>query len=122
MRATGNQRLGLGFLILVSVLLVVPQSFAQAPPLLPVQGFPRVPQGSPIPRILPSPPPAVTPGLPVSPAPQPGETPAINVAVHSVVITGETVYPESELDHLVVGLRGQSVPLSKIEAARLAIL
>src|SRR5262245_8673018 len=81
--------------------MVGSQSFAQAPPLPPAQALPRVPQGSPLPRILPQQPPQVAPGLPVLPQARPEETPPISVAVRSVLVTGGTVVPQGELDRIV---------------------
>ncbi len=89
---------------------------AQAPP-------PTVPQGSPIPRILPPAPPSVSPGAPLAPPPAPStEVPNQPVRVTSVSIEGVTAYPMSALSPLTDGLVGPATPLPRIDAARLAIL
>jgi hemolysin activation/secretion protein len=82
-----------------------------------------VPQGSPLPRILPSRPPGVGPGLPPIPPAGPGQRmPAMEVAVRSVSVEGATAYPAPRLAPLLAGLTGPAIPLARIEAARLAIL
>jgi hemolysin activation/secretion protein len=82
-----------------------------------------VPQGSPIPRILPPPPPSVGPGVPTLPLPAPGtEVPNRPVNVTSVSVEGVTAYPQAEIATLAAGLVGPATPLPQIDAARLAIL
>ena len=82
-----------------------------------------VPQGSPIPRILPPQGPRVAPGLPGREAPvPPSETPPANVAVSGATVTGATAYNDQQLAPFLAGLTGPSVPLSQIEAARTGIL
>ncbi|MBV9734484.1 MAG: ShlB/FhaC/HecB family hemolysin secretion/activation protein [Acidisphaera sp.] len=82
-----------------------------------------VPQGSPIPRILPPTPPSVGSGLPELPAAPPNaQVPAVSVHVSSVTVEGATAYNPQRLAGLTVGLTGPAVPLSRIEAARVAIL
>lgn len=81
-----------------------------------------VPQGSPIPRVLPPAPPAVAPGPGVVPQASPGQVPQVNVAVRSVFVEGATTYPDSRVAGITAGLTGPSVPLPRIEAARLALL
>ena len=84
---------------------------------------PNVPQGSPIPRILPPQPPAVAPGTVIPPLPPPsGEVPKQPVNVTSVTIEGVTAYRADELARLTQGLVGPAVPLTSIDAARQAIL
>jgi hemolysin activation/secretion protein len=79
-----------------------------------------VPQGSPIPRVLPSAPPAVGPG-PSVPLTAPQATPAGNVMVRSVQIEGVTAYGPAETGPLTAGLIG-TPSLQRIEAARTALL
>lgn len=82
-----------------------------------------VPQGSPIPRILPPAPPSVAPGGLIAPPATPREAlPAKPVNVRSVAIQGVTAYPLPEISHLAEGLIGPAVPLTQIDAARQAIL
>jgi hemolysin activation/secretion protein len=82
-----------------------------------------VPQGSPIPRVLPSAPPSVGPGTIIPPPSTPGaEVPNRPVRVTSVEIEGVTAYPQPEIAQLAAGLEGPAVPLPQIDAARQAIL
>ena len=84
---------------------------------------PPPPAGSPLPRVEPLPPPAVS--IPVPPAPeQPAKPmPAADVTVRSVAVEGVTAYNRAEILALAgPGLIGPAVPLSRIEAARAAIL
>jgi hemolysin activation/secretion protein len=82
-----------------------------------------VPQGSPIPRILPPAPPSVSPGGPTLPVPSPAnEVPNRPVNVTSVSVEGVTAYPQSEIAALAQGLIGPATPLPQIDAARVAIL
>lgn len=81
-----------------------------------------VPQGSPIPRLMPPELPEVGPGLLTPPAQPNGQTPAVAVPVKQVRIEGATIYPPARLAKLTAGLVGAAVPLRAIEAARLAIL
>ncbi|MGH7189782.1 MAG: ShlB/FhaC/HecB family hemolysin secretion/activation protein [Acetobacteraceae bacterium] len=82
----------------------------------------QVPQGTPLPRILPARPPAVSGPAP-SVLPQgPAAVPNISVAVKNVSVVGATVFPESRLQPLIAGLTGPSTRLSAIEKARVAIL
>ncbi len=82
-----------------------------------------VPQGSPIPRILPPAPPAVSPqGIEL---PSAGPTTPVSgppVPITQVSVDGVTVYPASELAALTAGLTGPAVPFDRIDAARQAIL
>jgi hemolysin activation/secretion protein len=80
-----------------------------------------VPQGSPIPRILPRASPDVVPAVPQQ-APGPAAMPPVDVAVTQVRIEGATAYPLSRLEPLVAGLTGPNVSLEGIEEARLALL
>jgi hemolysin activation/secretion protein len=82
-----------------------------------------VPQGSPIPRILPPTPPSVSAPSLTAPAPAPStEVPAQPVRVTSVSVEGVTAYPLPEITALTAGLVGPAVPLTQIDAARIAIL
>ena len=82
-----------------------------------------VPQGSPIPRILPPAPPSVAPGGLIAPPAAPSEAlPAKPVNVRSVAVQGVTAYPLPEISQLTDGLVGPAVPLTRIDAARQAIL
>jgi hemolysin activation/secretion protein len=82
-----------------------------------------VPQGSPVPRILPPSPPAVGPGGVIPPPSGPsGPVPAQPVRVTSVAVEGVTAYPPSEFTAETAGLVGPSVPLPQIDTARQAIL
>jgi hemolysin activation/secretion protein len=83
---------------------------------------PNVPQGSPIPRILPPAPPAVAPGVVTPPTAPSGEVPNQPVNVSSVAIEGVTAYPQDEITRLAEGLVGPATPLPRIDAARQAIL
>jgi hemolysin activation/secretion protein len=82
-----------------------------------------VPQGSPVPRILPPAPPSVSPGTAIPPLSAPGaEVPNKPVRVTGIAIEGVTAYPQPEIAQLATGLVGPSVPLPQIDAARQAIL
>jgi hemolysin activation/secretion protein len=92
-------------------------AWAQTPPVNPV------PQGSPIPRIMPPEAPGVSPGGMVAPPAQPNEeVPNQPVRVTQVSVAGVTAYPIDEITRLVQGLVGATVPLPQIDAARQAIL
>ena len=92
---------------------------AQAPPA----ALQAVPQGSPIPRVLPPTPPSVSPAAPeLAPAAPSGEVPNQPVRVTAVSVEGVTAYPVSEIAALTAGLIGPAVPLPQIDAARLAIV
>ena len=82
-----------------------------------------VPQGSPIPRVLPPAPPSVAPGTVIPPPSAPGaEVPNRPVRVTSVEVEGVTAYPQPEIAQLAAGLVGPAVPLPQIDAARQAIV
>ncbi len=80
-----------------------------------------LPQGSPIPRVLPTPPPAVAPALPL---PGPAAPAAVSgvAPVRSVSVVGATAYPAQRLNAITAGLTGPAVPVQRIEAARVAIV
>ena len=82
-----------------------------------------VPQGSPVPRILPPSPPTVLPAAPGLTAPAaPSAVPNADVAVRSAVVEGATAYPPARLAPFTAGLVGPAVPLDRIEAARAGLL
>lgn len=82
-----------------------------------------VPQGSPIPRILPPTPPKVAPKKELPALPPPGAAvPHRNVRIASVAVEGATAYPPGTFNRDIAGLIGPAVPLAKINAARQAIL
>ncbi|HXT79461.1 MAG TPA: ShlB/FhaC/HecB family hemolysin secretion/activation protein, partial [Acetobacteraceae bacterium] len=82
-----------------------------------------VPQGSPLPRVLPPGPAATSPGAATPALPPSGaEVPNRSVLVTDVAIEGATAFPQSELASYTAGLTGPAVPLPKIDAARQAIL
>ena len=103
----------------VATLLLAAVSTADAQPV-PVN---PVPQGSPIPRVLPPAPPSVAPGTVIPPPAAPSaEVPNRPVHVSSVEVEGVTAYPQPEIAQLAAGLVGPAVPLPQIDAARQAIL
>jgi hemolysin activation/secretion protein len=78
---------------------------------------------SPIPHIAPVAPPNLGAGLPnFQSSGSEGALPAAAIPVASVAIIGATAFPPATLDSLTAGLTGPSVPLSKIEAARLGLV
>jgi hemolysin activation/secretion protein len=92
-------------------------AMAQVPPANPV------PQGSPIPRVLPPAPPSVAPGTVIPPPSAPGaEVPNRPVRVASVEIEGVTAYQQAQIAQLTTGLVGPATPLPQIDTARQAIL
>ena len=108
----------IGAVTLLAAAIVPVQVRAQIPP--PVNA---VPQGSPIPRILPLAPPSVSPGVPVLPPPAPStEVPNWPVRVTSVTVEGVTAYPQAEFAAQTAALVGPATPLPQIDAARLSIL
>lgn len=93
-------------------------AMAQVPP---GAGVPALPYGSPLPRVLPPSPPSVQ--LPTVPgAPKAPVVPNVTVRITSVAVEGVTAYPHATIMALVQGLIGPAVPMTKIEAARQAIL
>ncbi|HVZ09637.1 MAG TPA: ShlB/FhaC/HecB family hemolysin secretion/activation protein [Rhodopila sp.] len=82
-----------------------------------------VPQGSPIPRILPPAPPSVSPNGGVPPLPPAGAgLPDRTVRITGVSVDGATVFPASAFDAYTRDLVGPAIPLPRIDAARQAIL
>ncbi len=80
-----------------------------------------VPQGSPIPRILPPAQPSVAPGTDLTRPVAPGASPAVDATVTSVSVAGGTAFPRSQLEAITAGLVGR-VAVARIEAARAALL
>jgi hemolysin activation/secretion protein len=82
-----------------------------------------VPQGSPIPRVLPPAPPSTAPGAALPALPPPGgEVPNRTVLVTDVSVDGVTAFAPADIASYTQGLTGPAVPLPKIDAARQAIL
>jgi len=81
-----------------------------------------VPQGSPIPRILPAAPPAVLPGTGLTRPAVPAPSPAADVPVRSVTVVGATAFPPAQIRALTAGLVGPAVPVARIEEARAALV
>ncbi len=81
-----------------------------------------LPQGSPIPRALPSPVPRLAPALPAPGLAAPAAGLSGAVAVRAVEVDGATAYPGARLAEITAGLVGPAIPIEKIEAARVAIL
>ena len=105
-------------LLLVGAVGAFAPALAQAPAVVN-----PVPQGSPVPRILPPRRPSVAPGTVIPPPSAPGaEVPNQPVRVSSVDVEGVTAYPQPEIAQLTAGLVGPAVPLPQIDAARQAIL
>ncbi len=81
-----------------------------------------VPQGSPIPRILPPAPPSVAPGTDLTRSAVPSAAPAVDVAITSVSVAGSTTYTSSRLATITAGLVGPKTPVGRIEEVRAALL
>ena len=81
-----------------------------------------VPQGSPIPRVLPPRVPALGGGPVAVPPAAPGAVPSVNVGVRAVRIDGATAYTGPQTAAVTAGLVGPAIPLARIEAARTALL
>lgn len=81
-----------------------------------------VPQGSPIPRILPPTPPPVAPGTELTRPAAPAASPAVDVPVRSVTVVGATAFPQPQLRALTAGLVGPAVSVARIEEARAALV
>lgn len=106
-----------------AVWLAAGSALAQVPPP-PVNLGPAqlLPQGSPIPRVLPPAPPRLAPGPLVQPAPSEGVPASGSVAVQRAEVTGSTAYTAAALAPALAGLTGSAVPIAHIQAARAAIL
>jgi hypothetical protein len=72
-----------------------------------------IPQGSPIPRVLPPAPPVVGPG-PGAPLAAPAPVPTGSVAVRSVRVEGVSAYAAPQTQAVTAGLVGPSIPLARI--------
>jgi hemolysin activation/secretion protein len=82
-----------------------------------------VPQGSPIPRIMPPTPPGVSPeGIQLPPAGPAAPISGPPVRIVAVSVQGVTVYPATEIQSLTQGLTGPAVPFAQIDAVRQQIL
>jgi len=82
-----------------------------------------VPQGSPIPRIMPPTPPGVSPeGIELPPAGPAAPISGPPVRIVAVSVQGVTVYPATEIQGLTQGLTGPAVPFAQIDAVRQQIL
>ncbi len=81
-----------------------------------------LPQGSPIPRVLPSPTPRVSPGLAAPALAAPAISGVGSVAVTGVTVDGATAYSGPTLAEITAGLVGHATPVSQIEAARVKLL
>lgn len=113
-------RLGLAALLLTVAGAGVP-AWGQRPEAGSSAGA-LLPQGSPIPRILPSAPPAVLPGTNLTRPVAPALSNAGSVAIGSVSVVGATAFPAGQLEGITAGLVGPAVPVARIEAARAALL
>ena len=78
---------------------------------------------SPLPRLAPQSAPSLGVGLPnFAPPGAEAAVPAISIHVGTVGIVGATAFPAARLGGITGGLAGQTVKLSQIEAARLALV
>jgi hemolysin activation/secretion protein len=78
---------------------------------------------SPLPHIAPAAPALPTGAVPnLGPQGAEAPLPAVSVAVRSVAIAGATAFAPERLAALTAGLAGNTVPLTQIEAARLALV
>jgi hemolysin activation/secretion protein len=99
--------------------LFLTPAFAQTLP----PNLPNIPQVSPLEHIQPVTPPRLNAGLPdFTPLNAAGAMPNIAIFVHSVAIVGATAFPAARLLQLAPGLAGQTVPLARLEADRLAMV
>ena len=82
-----------------------------------------VPQGSPVPRILPATPPNTALDNPALTAPvTPQATPESRTSVGTMTIGGATAFTQARLAQLTTGLVGPSIEVARIEEARAAIV
>ncbi len=85
--------------------------------------LPNVPEVSPLEHIQPVPAPGLNAGLPdFTPLNATGALPDVKIFVHSVAIVGATAFPAGRLAQLAPDLTGQTVPLARLEADRLAMV
>ncbi len=111
-----------GLLIALSLLgaALGPAAHAQRPGA-PFTGN-AVPQGSPIPRVLPQVPPDLQPETGLLRPAAPSPTPAVDVPIRSVAIAGATAFPAPMLEAMTTGLVGPRIPVARIEDARASLL
>ena len=95
-------------------------ALAQTAPRPALQG--PVPQGSPIPRVLPRAAPQLTPAVPAPRPVSPAAMPDAALPITNVRIEGATAFSAVELAPAVEGLVGPAVPLARVEEARTALL
>ena len=107
-------------LLASALLAIVVPAWAQRPSA-PFTGN-AVPQGSPIPRILPPTAPSLAPGTDLTRPTTAAATPAVDVPVRNVSLVGATAFPQGRLQDMVGGLVGPHTPLARIEVARAALL
>ncbi len=81
-----------------------------------------VPQGSPIPRILPPAPPSVAPGTDLTRPAAPAAAPSATVPIRSVSVAGATAFPAGRVDAATAGLVGPATPVARIEEARAGLV
>ena len=81
-----------------------------------------VPQGSPIPRILPPAPPSVAPGTDLTRPAAPAAAPSATVPIRSVSVAGATAFPAGRVDAATAGLAGPATPVARIEEARAGLV
>ncbi len=109
----------IGSVLIIAGLTLSLAARAQAPPAQ----LQAVPQGSPIPRVLPpTPAPPTAAPLALPPAAPATALPNQPVRVTSVTVEGVTVYPLPAIMALTGGLTGPAVPPASIDGARQAIL
>ncbi len=83
----------------------------------------NVPQGSPIPRILPPAPPQLGAGVPnFQSQGQEGPLPKASIPVRSVTVIGATAFPAAKLSGLTAGLANSQVPLSRLDDVRRSLV
>ncbi len=122
--------MGVGFRICLAACalgVIAPACARAQAPFVPTGTHPIVPnippQGSPLPGITEPRLPSVGPGLAApGPAAPAQVNPALDVAISDVAVEGATAYPAGLLAADTAGLTGPSVPLPRIEAARIKIL
>jgi hemolysin activation/secretion protein len=105
--------------LLLALVAATPPALAQTPPSL--IGTPQPPAGSPIERVAPQQPQAVSPnGINLSPI-TPGEVPNIPITVRRVELTGATLF-NAELQPYLDGLTGPATSLTLLDKSREDIL
>ena len=120
--------MAVGVAALAAVTLIASPTHAQTPPAsaaTPAQIIRAnpVPQGTPVPRVLPPAAPSTTPGSALPALPPPGaEVPNRNVRVTEVSVEGVTAFPQPRIARYAEGLTGPATPLPQIDAARQSML